>query len=98
MDEFRASQEISKAIGGSWTDANEEDLLSELAAIEKEQEEPAVVSEAAAPTKPARVAGPAANELEELLPEAPTTAPVVEVEAPGAKEEESAEAPVLVPA
>lgn len=52
------------------------------------------MSEAVAPTKPAHVA----SDLEELLPEAPTTAPVVEVEAPGAKEEESAKGPVLVPA
>lgn len=93
MDEFCPQQEISKAIGGSWTDANEDDLLSELAAIENEQEEPATVSETVAPTKPANVA----NDLEELLPEAPTTAPVVEVEAPEARKEESAEGPVLVP-
>lgn len=30
-------EEISKAIGGSWTEANEDDLLAELAVLEKEE-------------------------------------------------------------
>lgn len=102
------AQEISKAIGASWTDANEEDLLQELADIEAEAEaEQATVTEAQLPppvvTKvEERPAAPerqeitgeagAVSSLEEMLPEAPTG----EVSAQAAVEEP--ERPVAVPA
>lgn len=78
---FHFLQEISKAIGGSWTEANEEDLLAELAEIEKE---------AAPEPVPAPVPQPAAKveeqptPLEDMLPEAPESAPVVPVPAESA--------------
>ncbi|CAM9820301.1 unnamed protein product [Ectocarpus sp. 13 AM-2016] len=48
-------EEISKAIGGSWTDANEEDLLAELAELESEaapESVPATVPEPVPATAP----------------------------------------------
>eukprot|EP00752_Nemacystus_decipiens_P011673 g10360.t1 len=63
-------EEISKAIGGSWTDANEEDLLAELAEIEKEAE-PAVA--VAVPPPPVEEE----TSLEDRLPVAPDNVPVM---------------------
>lgn len=51
-------QEISKAIGGSWTDANEEDLLAELAVLEKEELGEATPAAAAAAAAPAPIRKP----------------------------------------
>eukprot|EP00904_Undaria_pinnatifida_P012033 jgi/Undpi1/7960/HiC_scaffold_24.g10432.m1 len=57
-------EEISKAIGGSWTEANEDDLLAELAVLEKEelgeQNTAAAVPPAAAAAAAAAAAIPAA--------------------------------------
>ena len=71
-------QEISKAIGGSWTEANEEDLLAELAEIEKEAEPAAV-------PQPAPTVEEAETPLEDRLPVAPDGVPVVPVPAAGAE-------------
>ncbi|CAN0272740.1 unnamed protein product [Laminaria digitata] len=51
-------EEISKAIGGSWTDANEEDLLAELAVLEKEELGEATPAAAAAAAAPAPIRKP----------------------------------------
>ncbi|CAB1115517.1 unnamed protein product [Ectocarpus sp. CCAP 1310/34] len=120
-------EEISKAIGGSWTDANEEDLLAELAELESEaapepvpatepEPAPATASEPvpATASEPVAAAVPAAAEaskpseetaaqeassLEELLPEAPTEAPVVVPTVTDAAEpQQEEERPTLVPA
>lgn len=122
-------QEISKALGGSWTDANEEDLLDELASIEQEQAAesaaagmeaqvappaPTVVDKpstepvtepaaAAATAEPAATAVATAEaeaalpSLEEQLPEAPTTVPVVPVSVAEVEQALEAERATLLP-
>lgn len=97
-------QEISRAIGQSWTDANEEDLLKELAGLEAEEEQEQQAAVAAAPVAApapaaARPAAPSAepSSLEQDLPEAPVD-PVV---LPTGRREEAAEdtrRPTAVPA
>ncbi|CAN0173318.1 unnamed protein product [Ectocarpus sp. 6 AP-2014] len=57
-------EEISKAIGGSWTDANEEDLLAELAELESEaapEPVPATAPEPVPATAPEPVPATAAE-------------------------------------
>eukprot|EP00903_Cladosiphon_okamuranus_P022278 g20484.t1 len=81
-------EEISKAIGGSWTEANEEDLLAELAEIEKEAA-PEPVPEPV--PQPAVKVEEQPTPLEDMLPEAPQGTPVVPVPADSAASQQGAE-------